>query len=195
MSYKKSKFNFVPKELRFHPIYNKRNYVVFGVTLFVAFFGSINLDLYLKMNEKRESARSIASINSEFNDRIRSLTHSSADELNAKDATIRRALEDKIYWADAFKELSMIVPTDVWLTEFNTAMVDGKRVISISGQSGSSKKMTDFFASLERSYFFRDVQIKFSEKLSQFSPDLFRFKFECNVADPKAIEQKVAGAQ
>lgn len=190
MIYKKSTLNFMPKDLRFHPIYNKRNYVIFAAALFVATFGGFNFSVQHKIEEKRSAYRSIASINTDLNEKIQSITHNSPEQLTAKDAAVRQALEDKIYWAEAFKELSMVVPRDVWLTEFTSTMVDGKRVMSISGQSGSSKKTTDFFDALEKSYFFRDVQIKFTEKLVDYSPDLFRFKFECNVA-----EQKIVGAK
>ncbi len=190
MIYKKSKLNFVPKIQRKHPIYNKRNYTILGSTLFMLVFGSVNLGIYLKLAEKREAVRSIASINLDLNEKIQSLSHSSAESLSVKDAAVRQALEDKIYWADAFKELSMIVPSNVWLTEFQSSMVDGKRVMNITGQSSSNKKMSEFFSALEQSYFFRDVQMRFSEKLGQFSPDLFRFKFDCNVADQPKVGEK-----
>lgn len=189
MIYKKSKLNFIAKDQRDHPIYNKRNLVGAGISLVIFVFAAINLNIYFKLQEKREALRTMASLNADLNQKIQSLSHTSVQNLNDRDAAIRHALDEKIYWADAFKELSMIVPNDVWLTDFETAMLDGKRVMSITGQSASNKKMTDFFSSLERSFFFRDVQIRFSEKLAQFTPDLFRFKFECNVAEQKAAQK------
>lgn len=185
MKYSKSKLNFVPKELRVHPIYNQRNYIVASVSAALAVFTIFNINIHYKMEEKKAAYRSIASINTDLNEKIQAITHNSAEQLSVKDAAVRQALQDKIFWAEAFKELSMIIPTNVWLTEFQSTMVNGKRVMSISGQSGSSKNTTDFFNALEKSYFFRDVEIKFSEKLADFNPDLFRFKFECNVADLK----------
>lgn len=189
MSYKKSKLNFIAKDQRDHPVYNKRNFITVGVSLVILTFATFNLNIYLKLQEKREALRTMASLNADLNQQIQNLSHTSVQNLNDRDAAIRRALDEKIYWADAFKELSMIVPNDVWLTDFQTAMLEGKRVMSITGQSASNKKMTDFFSSLERSFFFRDVQIRFSEKLSQFTPDLFRFKFECNVSEQKAAQK------
>lgn len=106
---------------------------------------------------------------------------SSADQLAA--AAIKKAMAEKLYWAEAFKELSNLAPKSIWLTAFDTAVdADGKKV-SIAGQGSSQLEISEFFARLEQSYFFRDVQIKFSENSEEKGAALYRFKFEGKVFD------------
>jgi Tfp pilus assembly protein PilN len=103
---------------------------------------------------------------------------SSAESTTA--AGVERALAQKLYWAEAFKELTNVAPRTVWLTAFDTAVdAEGKKVV-IAGTSASQSDIAEFYARLERSYFFRDVQIKFTEAEGEHS-SLFRFQFEGKV--------------
>lgn len=107
---------------------------------------------------------------------------SSADQLAV--TSVKKAIAEKLYWAEVFKELSNVAPKGIWLTAFDaSAEASGKRVV-IAGQGGSPAEIAEFFARLERSYYFRDVQMKFTEAASD-KATVFRFQFEGKVFDDK----------
>lgn len=108
---------------------------------------------------------------------------SSADQQAV--AAIRKALSEKLYWADVFKELSNVAPKSVWLNTFDTSVDSGVKKVIISGQGSSQPEIAEFFSRLERSYFFRDVQLKFTETSEVAGSALYRFQFEGKVFDDK----------
>jgi Tfp pilus assembly protein PilN len=93
---------------------------------------------------------------------------------------VQRALAQKLYWAEAFKELTNVAPRTVWLTSFDTAAEQDGRKVVIAGTGSSQEQIAEFFSRLERSYFFRDMQIKFTESEGGRS-SLVRFQFEGKV--------------
>lgn len=106
----------------------------------------------------------------------------SADRLLA--SAVKKALAEKVYWADAFKELTNLAPKSVWLENFNTDAADtsGKKVV-ISGFGTSQVDIAEFFARLEKSYFFRFIEIKYTE-MSEVNGGLsYRFQFEGRIFD------------
>jgi Tfp pilus assembly protein PilN len=99
-------------------------------------------------------------------------------------AAVQKALAEKVFWADAFKELTNLAPKSVWLTTFNAAAAeaDGKKV-TIEGMGTSQPDIAEFFSRLEKSYFFRYVQIKYTEMAEVSGEQVFRFQFEGKVFD------------
>jgi Tfp pilus assembly protein PilN len=105
----------------------------------------------------------------------------SADQLAM--SAIRKALSEKLYWADVFKELSNVAPKSIWLNSFDTSVDGGVKKVVISGQGTSQPEIAEFFARLERSYFFRDVQLKYTETSEVTGSAQIRFQFEGKVFD------------
>lgn len=109
---------------------------------------------------------------------------SSADQRAV--AAVKKALSEKVFWAEVFKELTNVAPKGVWLTTFDTSVKDGAKHVVIAGQGPSQAEVTEFFARLERSYYFREVQLKFTEMAGDKAASLYRFQFEGKVfEEPK----------
>ncbi len=106
---------------------------------------------------------------------------SSTDQLAL--TAVKKAISEKLYWADVFKELSTVAPKSIWLTAFDTAVEGNVKKVTIAGQGPSQPEIAEFFSRLERSYFFRDVQLKFTESNEISGRSLYRFQFEGKVFD------------
>ena len=187
---KRSHINFVPRELRWHPVYNPRNAAAAAVLLVVMVYAIAFTNVHQNLELKQQAARSIASLNNDLKEKVAQVSGVPEVHVESKDEVVKRLLAEKTYWADVFKELSMVTPKDVWLTEFNTSLVDGKRVMVINGQSSSNALSTAFFSALEKSFYFRDISIQSMERLDHYSPALYRFRFACNTPDPKQPDAK-----
>lgn len=105
---------------------------------------------------------------------------SSADQMAVN--SVKKALSEKVYWAAAFKELSNVAPKGIWLTAFDTSAVEGGKRVVIAGQGTSQAEVAEFFARLEGSYYFRDVQLKLTESVSDGAGQ-FQFQFEGKMFD------------
>lgn len=105
---------------------------------------------------------------------------SSADQLAVN--SVKKALAEKVYWAAAFKELSNVASKGIWLTAFDTSAVEGGKRVVIAGQGTSQAEVAEFFARLERSYYFRDVQLKLTESIPDGTGQ-YQFQFEGKMFD------------
>ncbi len=99
-------------------------------------------------------------------------------------SAVKTALSQKLYWAEVFKELSNVAPKGVWLTTFDTSVAEGVKKVVIAGEGISQAEIAEFFSRLEKSYYFRNVQMKFTEAATE-SATKFRFQFEGSVFDEK----------
>jgi Tfp pilus assembly protein PilN len=98
--------------------------------------------------------------------------------------SVEQALKEKVYWADVFKELGNLGPNRVWLTGFNAKVEDRAKKVVISGNSVSQAEIAEFYARLEKSFYFRDLRIKFTESISGINPEIYRFEFEGTLFEP-----------
>lgn len=98
--------------------------------------------------------------------------------------SVEQALKEKIYWADVFKELGNLGPNRVWLTGFSAKAEDHSKKVVISGNSVSQAEIAEFYARLEKSFYFRDLHIKFTESISGINPQIYRFEFEGTLFEP-----------
>jgi Tfp pilus assembly protein PilN len=108
-------------------------------------------------------------------------------EIGSLDSIVR----NKRRWAEAFKELSALIPASVWIVNSSHLVEEGKRKVKITGLAASQEKVNDFFTALEESVNYRFVMIRLSEKTSGFYPQLFRFEFTAEMDDqnPKAASR------
>ncbi len=97
-----------------------------------------------------------------------------------KEDAIQELLKGRLLWSSVFKELTLLVPKEIWLVSLNNELVnETQKKIEITGESLSAEAVTHFFKSLEESYYFSQVRLVFVEKQLDKSPSLYRFRFNC----------------
>ncbi|MCM2282518.1 MAG: PilN domain-containing protein [Bdellovibrionaceae bacterium] len=73
------------------------------------------------------------------------------------------------------------------------AIPDERHEILITGEAPSQASVSEYFLSLERSYYFRNVTFKYAEQMEDTNPRLYRFQFETWL--PKDAFMNVAGGR
>lgn len=100
--------------------------------------------------------------------------------LENKSAILRDVVKTRIFWSDILKEISFIIPDNLWLNEIfsntlitNTDDDDNKETetvekkikeVKIRGSSYNNKVITEFVEKLEHSYFLNEVRLRYTEK-------------------------------
>ena len=131
--------------------------------------------------------RQLASIESEKHDldvKITVLTAKNAltAQKVARYASFQEVLNRKTYWVEMFKELSGLMPEDVWLTGLRSTFSKHDRNLTLMGEASSQEKVAEFLGALEKSRYFNTVMMKDSEKEDDYRPDLYKFEFDIPVA-------------
>ena len=91
----------------------------------------------------------------------------------------QQVMDNRTPWAKIFQEMTLLIPPGIWLENLKNTVVDGQERLSLIGLAPSQKQLVSFFGSLENSYYFRDITIKYAEKQVDTAPSLYRFEFEC----------------
>ena len=103
-----------------------------------------------------------------------------------KIGVIRGLIGDRIAWSDILKELSLVVPNDVWLTEFHSVKDEedkNSKVVLIKGEGKSQTQIMKFFKSLKNSEHFRASEFRFSERVPASDPHIYSFFIEVWLED------------
>jgi Tfp pilus assembly protein PilN len=97
---------------------------------------------------------------------------------------LRQLFAGQIPAAEAINELAALIPRDSWITEF---AVQGGRTVQLAGiTTGSNISLAAFMVNLERSTFFRNVDLSVSERQRVGDREVVRFNLtaELEVAPP-----------
>jgi Tfp pilus assembly protein PilN len=98
--------------------------------------------------------------------------------------SVQKALAERQYWSEIFKELGNIGPQKIWLTTFTAKIEDKAKKVVISGNSATQAEIAEFYSRLEKSFYFRDLHIKFTESTKDIEPQIYRFEFEGTLFEP-----------
>jgi Tfp pilus assembly protein PilN len=129
-------------------------------------------------NRQRQLA-SIKTEESEVEAQVVALTAKSAQaaEKQARYASFQEVLNRKTYWVEMFKELTSVMPKDVWLTHLQSSVSERDKNIVLQGEAASQEKVAEFLRALEKSQYFNTIVVKTSEKQDDYRPDLYKFEF------------------
>jgi hypothetical protein len=104
-----------------------------------------------------------------------------------RDEVVGRFVRKQPLWSDALKELSLLPSGEMWLTALTAEFSDGAVQFDLTGEAPSQRIVSDFFARLENSFYFRESHFKYSEQLAGMRPSLFRFRITSSVR-PRQVE-------
>lgn len=172
----KRHLNFVPANLR------PKIEVPYGIAPVVVFvlaasFVSISaMSLHSESKVMTEQLQALEVQNNQLLQKIQ--THQGIQKTHQEVGELQKVFERKNYISELFKELSMLIPEDIWLTSFSkTSEVSGMNSLVIRGNASSQGGIADFLSTLERSEFFSNVRMSFSEKEKDIRPSRYRFEF------------------
>lgn len=154
------------------------------------------LTQHMKFKKLRAQKEEIAAKQKELNEKIDVLTleKNSAEARQKQVSTIQQIQQRKVIWSDLFKELSLMISKDIWLSTLQASAKDGKRGVVLEGSGESPQSVSLFFQSLELSYFFRRVMLVSSTMDERTYPPLYRYKFAVPIDESKDAVAMTASA-
>ena len=151
---------------------------------------------HMKFKKLKNQKEEIAAKQKELNEKIDVLTleKNSAEVRQKQVSTIQQIQQRKVIWSDLFKELSLMISKDIWLSTLQASAKDGKRGVLLEGSGETPQSISLFFQSLELSYFFRRVMLMSSTMDDRTYPPLYRYKFAIPIDEGKDALSMTASA-
>lgn len=168
------RINLLPPQLRPKLVINLD--LIFLITfcaslIFVAVsFASVQSKLKKNQNE-------YSRLENEATDQRKLIEQLRAKE-NTRDMSATQALVAKRKkWNLFIKELTYIIPPDVWVTKLKLTSSADSVGMEFSGLAPSQKSVNRFFSRMERSPSFQTVKLTASKAKTDFTPALYAFDF------------------
>ncbi len=180
--------NFIPKNLRKGNALPLQELLitswVFGILIMLGLSGMKIHDeksIKVQIEEAEIKAKKVSQSADEISNKAKLVEESNRQVGMAKDF-----LKSRMTWTEILKELSLLTPRTVWISSLSTKIDAEKQpVLSIVGEADSQSQVAKLLTALESSYYFHDVSIKNSEKVQEFTPNLYRFEFLVAMAQLK----------
>ncbi len=113
-----------------------------------------------------------------------------ADSAKARERLLAELAQTRIVWSSLVREISFLVPGDLWLTDLEGITQEGKpaakggeatiRGVRLKGFAMSYPDITRFMSEMERSRYFRDVVLLVAEKSHESGRT--RIEFQMNAS-------------
>lgn len=176
---KHQKINLIPATHKTPPVVSVDQLIIFGV--FAAVLGCA-LHFYSSTQTIAKFGREVSRLKMQQVEAERKIqeatsTITASAFVGEQEKLIRQVIGSKPNWADAFKELSLVIPQETWLSQLVLQNNSGQIAVSIRGETSSQANMADFLSSLERSEFFNNILMISSKLSEQTSPPLYSFEF------------------
>lgn len=108
-----------------------------------------------------------------------------------RESLLRQLFASQIPAAEAINELAALIPRDSWLTEF---AVQGGRTVQLAGvTTASNVSLAAFMVNLERSTFFRNVDLSVSERQRIGDREVVRFNLTAELETAPAPQAPAPG--
>jgi Tfp pilus assembly protein PilN len=186
----KKHLNFIPKDMKAK--WEVRHELVplalFAAFVFYAGAGPVRLSVLTRMSEKEIAQLEV--ISQELTEKLKAMNEQSkvAEQNNESLSAIQQVLARKNYWSEVFKEMSILVPEDVWLTNFSNMKSTPKNgaaagaagqpeSLVIRGYATSQLAVGRFLKILEESAFFTGARMVSAEKEKEIKPSRYSFEF------------------
>lgn len=173
----RTRINFIPAELRRSDL--RASTVTLSALAVAAAIPLIGFGLsHWKSSvvaRQQELSQRLSEVESQIQGQIAARNTGDGAILNS----VQQVLAERLYWAEMFKELGNLGPEKIWLTNFTARLDENKtKRVVIGGNSASQAEVAEFFARLEKSFYFRDLKIKYTETIKDVEPVLYHFEFE-----------------
>ncbi len=176
---KHQKVNLIPASHKAPPLVSVDQLIIFGIFLVVMGCG---LHFYSQSQTVTNLTNEVALLSLRSTETERKIQEATtmidaSAVVGEQETLIRQVIGSKPNWADAFKELSLVIPQETWLSQLVLKNNAGQIAVSIRGETSSQANMANFLSSLERSEFFNNILMISSKLSEQTSPPLYSFEF------------------
>jgi Tfp pilus assembly protein PilN len=175
--------NFIPKEWRprLEVPHELLPASLVVIALLYAVMGPVRISFLTKAN--RKELIGLQATQDELAQKLKSVTDENkiATQNSTSFKAIEKVLGRKKHWSEVFKEMSMLIPDGVWLTNFTHQGVKGgaktPEQLLVKGEATSQMGMVRFLSILEKSHYFSGARLVFSERVKDIKPAKFKFEF------------------
>ncbi len=176
---KHQKVNLIPASHKAPPVVSVDQLIIFAIFSVIVGCG---LHFYFESQNITRLTNEVASISLQTTETDKRILEATAlidasAVVGEQETLIRQVIGSKPNWSDAFKELSIVIPQETWLSQLVLKNNAGQIAVSIRGETSSQANMADFLSSLERSEFFNNILMISSKLTEQTSPPLYSFEF------------------
>jgi Tfp pilus assembly protein PilN len=174
----KKRLNFIPRELQPKMVFPHELIPIVLFAFVVLFIASSSVSMHYESKRTANVLQQMKDQDVELTKQIQVLSEQNKknDQNVETFGTLQKVLSRKNYWSEIFKELSILIPQGIWLTNFTNSGSD--RVV-LKGESSSPEGVAKFLRKLEGSQHFSGARMNYSEKEKDVSPS--RYKFEMSV--------------
>ena len=165
--------------------------VIMGFSVII--FISLGLMQYSQQKNLNKNFKSLTVAEKQLEKEISKIDYDLEDNklMSARRDLVRGIIGTQIKWSEAFKEVSHIIPKDTWLVGLKAINNNGKMKVLLKGEAASQYQMASFFRSLERSFYFANVTMSYSELLDEFDPSVYKFQFNTpDIRTPASTKAK-----
>src|SRR3989339_560717 len=147
------------------------------ITFLAVSYIGINQQMH-KMSLERK-LRLVTSLNQQRAQEIQNInTQMAAIEAQVKMAKSLKDLNaQKVTWANYFKELSLIIPSAIWIDRLLFKAENRDIGLFLKGTSANQVKVSTFFERITKSNYYNKMLIKYSGMAQDGSSDLVEFEF------------------
>jgi Tfp pilus assembly protein PilN len=176
----------LPKELQ-PSLVNFRNFSMAIVISFLVLPG-IGLGIRLIEIQTNKALLEIEKERNELNLQVSNQVRLREENVDVRAVqAVKKAMAEKLMWSSILKELSGLSPKGIWLTDLETKVDGEARTILITGEAKSQEEVAKFLENLEKSFFFREIKMNYSELVGTKSVDIIRFQFQGNIFEEKGV--------
>jgi Tfp pilus assembly protein PilN len=183
----RKQLNFLPKELQPSSV----NFHNFQIIFLIATLVIPGIGAGLKF-AILQTERTVAELEAQRNLAQSNLANQLRTREENPDArvvrSVRSAMAERVFWAEIFKELSGLSPQGIWLTDLETKLEEKNRTILISGEAQSQEDVAKFLENLEKSFYFRDLRLAYTELATADRRNFVRFQFKGSIYEEKGLE-------
>ncbi len=197
--------NFIPEELR-PGIEIPAEWIPAGlVVLFAVYAAQWPIRIAIQSKLREEELVILEKQSKELNERLDVLSNQAKVETrnNQSLKEIQTVLNRKNYWSEIFKEMSVLIPENVWLTRFlnqkpklesktpmpERAPASGTPApvlapaeeLIVEGEAVSQISIARFLTILEKSHYFSGARLVSSQQVKDSKPAKFKFQFNIPV--------------
>jgi Tfp pilus assembly protein PilN len=181
----KKRINFIPRDLQPKLEFPFELIPVVLCSLVLIYVSSTVLKMNFETKRTTQAVETMKVENESLEREIVVLSEQSkrADRNNEAFVTLQKVLSRKNYWSEIFKELSILIPEGIWLTNFTNSTQE--RLI-LKGESSSAEGVAKFLRKLEGSQHFSGARMNFSEKEPDVAPTRYKFELSVPVKMPES---------
>ena len=189
------RINLIPEEIRRQKrALQTRPLIIAILVIYAIGLGAVHLyqtngvkKRLAKVERLRIERDNIIIQNMRYKDAIEKITQAQKREEDIKKRLdiISSLLEGRVYWSELLKNITHLVPDEVWLTSLSTydAPRGTGKGVKFNGTAAWNSGIAEFVFAVENSRFFGNVQLGYSQKRELKERDIYDFEITADLKE------------